>query len=188
MKQGELIIMPTDTVYGLCAKLHDQEALQKIYHLKGREQTKQIPILLPSIESAKDIAVISAEAKTIMQSFWPGALTIVLKTTDAFKAMTGEETIALRIPNHPLALKLLEANGPLRATSVNKSGQAPLSDIHEIRATFGHDINQIYEQTEKASQISSTVIDLTSDLKILRQGTITEKDLKDILMQKGLKK
>ena len=94
MKKGELIIMPTDTVYGLCAMLYDQEALEKIYVLKGREQSKQIPILLSSIGEAKEIAIVSKEAEFIMERYWPGKLTIVLKATDLYKDKTSENTVA----------------------------------------------------------------------------------------------
>ncbi len=181
MKKGELIIMPTDTVYGLCAMLYDEEALERIFILKGREQTKQIPILLSSINEAKEIGIISKQAEVIMKHFWPGALTIVLRTTETFKSKTGESTIALRIPNHPVALQLLKQYGPMRATSVNLSGQQPLTKIDEIKRTFGHSVKEIYEQHEKALNVSSTVIDLTDKLKIMREGTITLKELEAVL-------
>lgn len=183
MKKGELIIMPTDTVYGLCAMLYDQEAQEKIYALKGREQSKQIPILVGSIKEAKEIAIISIEAELIMERFWPGKLTIVLKTTDQFRDKTGENTVALRIPNHPVALNLLKKYGPMRATSVNLSGQKPLTEIYEIKRAFGHSVKEIYEQHQKTSNVSSTVIDLTSKMHVLREGAITLRELEALLSQ-----
>lgn len=183
MKKGELIIMPTDTVYGLCAMLYDQEALEKIYVLKGREQSKQIPILLSSIGEAKEIAIVSKEAEFIMERYWPGKLTIVLKATDLYKDKTSENTVALRIPNHPVALNLLKKYGPMRATSVNLSGQKPLTEIYEIKRAFGHSVKEIYEQHQKTSNVSSTVIDLTSKMHVLREGAITLRELEALLSQ-----
>lgn len=177
MKKGELIIIPTDTVYGLCAKLFDEEGLKNIYKLKTRDLQKQIPILVGNIEQAEEIAIISTQAMKIINAFWPGALTIVFKTTKDFYLKTKEETIALRMPNHKLALKLLNEFGPLRATSVNKSNEAPLLDYKSIYENYHNDVKTIYEQNEPQSNVSSTVIDMTSELKVLRVGTITKEEL-----------
>lgn len=185
MNKGELIILPTDTVYGLAAKLYDKEALEKIYQLKGREQSKQIPILCAKIEDLKGIAEITPEAKKLMEAFWPGAITFVLSTTPSFYEKTGEKTIAARIPNHKLALQLIRKYGVLRATSLNKSGQPPMNEMAEIRKVFGNDVHEIYEQNETPSLVSSSVVDVTSSgFKMLREGTITEKDIQAVFTHK----
>ncbi len=185
MKNGELIILPTDTVYGLAAKLYDKEALEKIYQLKGREQSKQIPILCAKIEDLDEIAIISDDAKKLMLAFWPGAITFVLSTTQTFYEKTGEKTIAARIPNHKLALRLIETYGVLRATSLNKSGEPPMDDMNQIINIFGSDVHEIYEQNETPSHVSSTVIDVSGEgFKMLRAGTITERDIQAVLTDK----
>ncbi len=182
MKTGDLIIIPTDTVYGLAAKLYDEEALEKIYQIKGREQSKQIPILCAAINDLDDIAIINDYAMKLMKAFWPGAITLVLLTRPTFYEKTGEKTIAVRIPNHELALDLLQKYGVLRTTSINISGEPPLDDINEIRNVFGQYVHEIYEQNIEPSKISSTVVDLSGDsIKILRAGTITEKDIIDVI-------
>lgn len=182
MNKGELIVMPTDTVYGLAAKLYDEEALQKIYKVKGREQSKQIPLLVSSIEQIKDIAVYDAYIEKLMHKFWPGALTIVMKTTPAFKQKTGEDTIAIRMPKHPKALALIDENGVLRVTSLNKSGQPPLDDIKDIKHIFGKYVSNIYPHGDiEKSHVSSTVILVDGkDIKILREGHITYHDLMQV--------
>lgn len=182
MKKGDLIIIPTDTVYGLAARLYDEIALEKIYQIKGREQSKQIPILCSKLSDLLPIAETNIVSRAIMKNLWPGALTIVMPTTKQFFEMTGEKTIAARIPNHPVALELIEKYGVLRVTSLNKSGQPPMTDIRAIRQEFGPYVVEIHEQEFNQSDISSTVIDMSSgEVKILREGSITMDDLQKAL-------
>lgn len=181
MKKGELIIIPTDTVYGLCAKLYDNEGLDNIFKLKERDFNKKIPILVSNYNQIKDIAVVSDEAKNIMETFWPGALTIVLKTTPEFYNKTKEETIALRMPNHKLALKVINDLGPLRATSVNKSNEKPLLSYDEIIKKYSKSVSKIYKQEEEQLNISSTVIDMSSNYQLLREGAISNIEILKIL-------
>ena len=180
MNKGEIIVIPTDTVYGLAACLYDKEALEKIYAVKGREQSKQIPILISSVNQIKDIAIYDKKIKKIMDKFWPGALTIVMKTTPDFKHKTGEETIAVRMPKHSKALELINTYGVLRVTSLNKSGEPPLEDMNDIIKQYGNVVSKIYENGDvDKSQVSSTVMMFVNDeIKILREGTI---DIKEIL-------
>ncbi len=182
MNKGDLIIIPTDTVYGLAAKLYDEEGLKKIFEIKGREQSKQIPILCYDISDLDDIAHLDEVAKMLMEKFWPGPISFILNTTETFYQLTGERTIAARIPNHQKALEIIKKYGVLRVTSLNKSGEPPLSDINQIKDQFGASVREIYEQNYDQSHVSSTVVDLTTKpLKILRKGTISEESIKDAL-------
>lgn len=182
MNQGDLIVIPTDTVYGLAAQLYDNEALNKIYEIKGREQSKKIPLLISNVDQLKDVCILNEISLKLIEKYWPGPLTIVLKTTTSFNSKTGEETIAVRMPKHPTALKLIEENGVLRVTSLNKSGEEPLTNIDKIKEIFGKYIKDIYPHGIIAkSNVSSTVIDLTTnEIKILRQGDIKFSDLNAI--------
>jgi L-threonylcarbamoyladenylate synthase len=184
MNKGELIVMPTDTVYGLAAMLYDEIALRKIYDVKGREQSKQIPLLISSIEQIKDIAIYDEKIKTLMDRFWPGALTIVMKTTDEFMRKTGESTIAIRMPKHPKALELIAKYGVLRVTSLNKSNEKPLENIVEIKKQFGNFVSKIYEQGDyPKSHVSSTVITFKNNkVIILRQGAIMLDELAEMFI------
>ncbi|WP_176239650.1 L-threonylcarbamoyladenylate synthase [Mariniplasma anaerobium] len=178
MSDGDLIIIPTDTVYGLAAKLYDDKALEKIYEIKDRDQSKKIPILISNINQLKEICIISDLSLKLMKKYWPGALTIILRTTKTFKEKTNEDTIAVRMPNHPIALKLIDTYGILRVTSLNKSGEQPLTNIEEIKKIFGLFIKEIYPQGDiSKSDISSTIVDLTNDhINVLRQGNINISD------------
>lgn len=180
MNKGDLIIIPTDTVYGLAARLYDEEGLEKIYELKGRDLSKQIPILISSINQLDDIAVYDDFAKRVMEIFWPGPLTIVLPTTELFKVRTGEDTIAVRMPNHSKALSIIDQSGVLRVTSLNKSGEPPLENQKMIMDMFGSKVRAVFWQSEnfKPSNMSSTVAKIDGyDVEILREGSITKEDI-----------
>lgn len=182
MRNGELIIIPTDTVYGLAAKLYDQKALEKIYQLKGRELSKQIPLLCHKISDLDHIAIVDENARKLMEFFWPGQITFVLSTKPEFYEKTHESTIACRIPNHPLALSIIKKYGVLRTTSLNKSEEPPLEDFSEIVYKFGTDVAEIYKQNIEPSRLSSTVVDLSKgEINILRQGTITIEDINRVI-------
>lgn len=182
MKNGDLIIIPTDTVYGLAARLYDEVALDKMNELLGRNQTNPIPILCSKMSDLLPIAETNIVTRAIMKNIWPGALTIVMPATQAFFEMTGEKTIAARMPNHPVAIEMIEKYGVLRVTSLNKQDQPPMTDIRMIRREFEPYVVEIYPQDFVQSDISSTIIDMTSkEVKILREGTITMDDLQNAI-------
>ncbi|CCV64824.1 predicted translation factor, Sua5/YciO/YrdC/YwlC domain protein [Alteracholeplasma palmae J233] len=181
MKKGDVIIFPTDTVYGIGARLLDHKAIKKIYKIKGRDFDKPIAVLCANIEQISEFAYVTDDIKKLAEAFWPGALTLILKTKYSYESETFEKTIGVRIPNHPLALELIRKNGPLKTTSVNKSGEAPLNDYEEIKAVYNKEVSAIYPNNEKILELASTVIDLTNGLEVIREGIITKKMIEDIL-------
>ncbi len=186
MKRGDVIIFPTDTIYGIGCKLYDKNALDKIFTIKKRDPEKHIPILIGQIIDLIPIAKYDFNTLRVMQTFWPGPLTIVLETTIDFYEKTGEDTIAVRIPNHDLALELISQNGPLRTTSVNISGQAPLNTYLEVNEQFGKKVTKVYgEHVEDYIGVASTVVDATvpSNLKLIREGAISFDDILDVYEQ-----
>lgn len=183
MKQGDVFIIPTDTVYGLACMLYDEVALEKIYAIKDRDQSKQIPILVSGIHDLKMIAECDEACRLLSEAFWPGALSIVLKTTASHQAKTGEKTVAVRMPENKLVLNLIKAYGPFRATSLNKSGEPPLSDWTIINQTYGNIVDTIYgdAKTTFSNQASTVVRIDNQDIQILRAGSITADMIKDVL-------
>lgn len=179
MKDKTLVILPTDTVYGLAAKLYDQAALNLIYQIKGRDLNKQIPVLCSNLEQAKKIGLFSNAALKLAKCFWPGALTIVLKSTEEHFKITGEKTIAIRIPDHKETLNFIQKNGPLRTTSLNHSGEPPLFDEKTIEERYRKFVDQIFLQAESSfSHQASTVVDASNNnVKIIRLGHLKEVDL-----------
>lgn len=175
MEKGQVIIFPTDTIYGMGCKLYDKTALERIFEIKQRRHEKQIPILVSSIVDINPIAKYNSKTLAVMQAFWPGPLTIVLESTNEFYDKTQEKTIAIRIPNHYLALDLISEFGPLRTTSVNISGDKPLNTYDEIVIKYDGIVDHIYgEHVSDYIGTASTIVDLSGDsIKLIREGAIS---------------
>ncbi len=182
IKENSVVIFPTDTVYGMGCLINDKAALNKIYEIKGRNQTKEIAVLCSNLEEVKEIAVVTKKAEKIAKRFWPGALTIVFNSTDHYYEKSGKKTVGIRIPNHELALKLIKNNGPLKTTSVNISNEPPLNDIKEIKLRFGNLVSYIYmEENKHYTNISSTTINLSNnDIEFLRIGDISKEEIMEV--------
>lgn len=179
--EGSLVVFPTDTVYGLGTRPDDPTATGRIFEAKRREHDLALPVLVPTIEFARDVARLDAGAERLAQAFWPGALTLVLPRSDRSTtwSLGGEQTtIGIRVPAHPLARALLAAAGPLATTSANRSGEPPATTCDELRATFG-DLVEVYLCEDRALVgRSSTVLDLAHGTPtLLRQGDLSARDI-----------
>jgi len=173
--KGKVICFPTDTVYGVGALIDDDEAIDKIYHLKNRDKSKPLAVLTGTKNIENYVLEINDFSKKLMDQYWPGALTLIFKKSNIIsdKVTSGFNTIGLRMPNSNIALQILNHFGPLATTSVNISGSEPLNNVDEIIKYFKDDIDYIVIDEEVKSNISSTVIDVTTiPFKILRQGDI----------------
>lgn len=174
--KGKIIAFPTDTVYGVGALIDDVEAIEKIYDLKKRDLQKPLAILVGKIEDILPyIEKPTPKVFEIMHQYWPGALTIIFKKSRLAndKLTRGLNTIGFRIPNEEETLTFLKRVGPVATTSVNLSGESPLNDPVSIDYAFGDKIDYIYYKESKSSNVSSTVIDCSTDeMKILRVGEI----------------
>ncbi|MDE6242057.1 MAG: threonylcarbamoyl-AMP synthase [Anaeroplasmataceae bacterium] len=178
---SKLIIFPTDTVYGIGCPIFDIQNIHKIYDIKHRSLEKPLACLCYDLAQIEEIAEVDERVKRMIMSFMPGALTLILKAKPIVTAKIGYKTIGVRIPDSHLALELLKENGPMLTTSVNESGEAPLSSYEEIVQVYGNLVDQIYPAEEKFSNISSTVIDCTEDsLRLLREGTISLKQINEL--------
>jgi L-threonylcarbamoyladenylate synthase len=177
LKRGEIVGVPTDTLYGLAADPFRQDALETIFTLKGRPGVKPLAILVASIEQGMTLASFSDRALDLAERHWPGALTLVLPRLDTAPEWLGHperRTVGLRCPRHPVALDLLEAAGPLAVTSANVTGQAAAVDDSEARALFGDSV-AVYLEGEAPAGQASTIIDLTEPSPlVLREGPVAE--------------
>ncbi|WBL31506.1 L-threonylcarbamoyladenylate synthase [Candidatus Phytoplasma sacchari] len=176
MKNNEkkIIIFPTDTVYGIGTKIDDIENLKKIYQIKKRNLDKPISVLFYSLDQIEKIVFIDDNIRKIADIFWPGPLTLIVYTQNPSYFCIKEEKMGIRIPNHPLALKILKKLGPLRTTSINKSGQPSLNNYQKIKEKYGNKVDYVYPDNYKnlSSGISSTIIDTTTvKWQIIRRGT-----------------
>ncbi len=188
---GDLVVFPTDTVYGIGCRAYDPQATNRLFEAKRRPFGLNLPVLAPSAAEALDLVVPDDAATRLAGAFWPGPLTMVLRRGDRSKNWAlGEatQTIGIRVPDHALSLALLERAGSLAATSANISGGPPLHDEVALQEAFG-DVVAVYIVVRPAatpSGQSSTVVDLTGpELRILREGPIDEARLAAILQARG---
>ena len=173
--RGELIVFPTDTVFGIGCDPFNEDAIARLFAAKRRPTEKSIPVLVDSLESAHAVGDISPEAEVLLRAHWPGALTIVVPAKAPFPTnLSPDGTVALRQPNHDDLLELITANGGvLAATSANISGSEPYTTYDEAYAQFADTASVILPGTVTLG-VASTVVDATTTaFSILRQGDIT---------------
>lgn len=175
IKKGGVIVYPTDTVYGIGGNPFLEDVVIRIKNIKQREE-KAMPILISSLEKAKEIAYFNDLSLKIANTFWPGPLTIVLKTKVKFSPHLtgGRDSIGLRIPNHELALKIIEASGgALIGTSANISGRPPAISIEDLDEKIRSSVDLIIDGGKCYLGKPSTVIEvIDAKIKIIRIGAI----------------
>lgn len=186
LQKGETCVVPTETVYGLAGNGLDPTAIQKIYAAKGRPSDNPLIVHVASPTMVDTIATaISDEAKTLMRTFWPGPLTLVLKKQSHVPdAVTGGlDTVAVRMPAHPLTLKIIEAaNVPLAAPSANLSGRPSSTRFSHVLEDLKGRVDMIIDDGDSSIGIESTVVDCSGEtLTILRPGHIDQASLERIL-------
>lgn len=186
LKSGQVIAIPTETVYGLAADIANKQAVKQIFALKGRPENHPLIIHISNIEQLTDYAVqIPDYALQLARHFWPGPLTLVLFKSDLVGDWVtgGQDTVGIRIPNHPLALQLIEQVGsPLAAPSANRFGKISPTHPEHVRAEF-NDAIHILEGGACEVGIESTIIDATQHdvCTILRPGMISEQQIQAVL-------
>ncbi|MCF6465035.1 threonylcarbamoyl-AMP synthase [Clostridium sp. Cult2] len=186
IKEGKLVAFPTETVYGLGANGLNEEAVKEIFIAKGRPQDNPLILHVSSTEDIKPLVqFISKEAKMLIERFWPGPLTILFKKSNVVPDIitAGLDTVAIRMPNHPIAFGLIKRSGvPIAAPSANTSGKpSPTSASHVIEDLYGK-VHMIIDGGATGVGLESTVLDLTGDIPmILRPGGITLEDLQKVI-------
>ena len=187
LRIGEPVAFPTDTVYGLGANAQDEAAVQKIYHAKGRPSDKPLILLIHDKAQLSQFANhISDTAQTLMDAFWPGPLTLIfplLEGTVSAAVTRGKTTIGVRMPNHAVALALLElANVPIAAPSANLSGNPSPTTATQVAADLDGRIAAIVTGSVCNIGEASTIVDVSGDIPvILRQGAISAMQLEEVL-------
>ena len=172
---GDVVGMPTDTVYGLAIDPFNPRAVENLYELKGRPAGKPIGLLAASREQAETVGEITGAARQLADSYWPGALTLVVTPRVILSDWVGDaqrRTVGIRVPDHPVAVGLLEQSGPLAVTSANRSGDSEVTDHIAASEIFGEEV-AVYVKGDCPGGVASTVVDATGpDLVILRNGAI----------------
>jgi L-threonylcarbamoyladenylate synthase len=181
LRAGEVVAIPTDTVYGLAAVIDRLDAIDRLYAIKGRPAEKAIPVLIADIESVHGLTLdFSAKAEQLAQSYWPGALTLVLPARpDLPRSVTtvsgdGMRTVAVRVPDNALARGIIAAaGGALAVTSANRSGGAPAVEASEVsRIGFAQPL-LIVDGGRAPGGVPSTIVAVTAEgVEVLREGAI----------------
>ncbi len=188
LAKGELVVFPTDTVYGIAADAFSPAAVERLLAAKGRGRTAPPPVLIPTVASLHALSAIVPDGViALAREFWPGALTIILPAQPSLSWDLGETggTVALRIPDDPIALELLTDTGPLAVSSANLSGETPARTASEARDMLGDSVSVYLDNpaADAAVLSGSTILDATAyaagvgPLTIVRQGPVTENDL-----------
>ena len=186
LRAGGLVALPTETVYGLGADAEDPAALAKVFLAKGRPPTHPLIVHIGGAEQLDDWAEqIPDAARTLAERLWPGPLTLVLRrgARVALEATGGLETVAVRVPDHPVALALLaEFGGGIAAPSANRFGSVSPTTADHVRAELGDRVDFVLDGGPCRVGVESTIVDATGPtLAVLRPGGVTEEDLAEVL-------
>ena len=189
LRAGELVAVPTETVYGLAGNGLDERAVEAIYEVKGRPAVKPLSLMVPGAEAMElYCAEVPEQARTLAARFWPGPLTIVLKARDCVPGIVraGGETVGLRCPDHPLTLALLRRSGlPFAAPSANPSGAESPRTAEEVWRYFDGKIAAVVDGGPCGLGRESTLLDMTrSPYRVLRRGALPQKEIAAALADK----
>jgi len=184
-KRGDLVVLPTDTVYGLGTDAFSQNGPQKLLAAKGRDRNMPIPVLVGHVKALDGLAQrVDAVTKALAEAFWPGALTIVVKAQPTLRWDLGEtnQTVALRMPLNPIAIELLNAVGPMAVSSANKTGQPAATNVEEAITQLGEKVTIYLDGGQTPGNVASTIVDVSSgEIKLLRQGAIPLEEIRLIV-------
>lgn len=186
IRSGGLVAVPTETVYGLACNGLDREAVDRVYEVKGRPAVKPLSLMVSGAEMMDKFCVeVPKAAKTLAEKFWPGPLTIVLRSAPIVPEIVraGGDTVGLRCPDHPLTLEALRLAGvPFAAPSANPSGEASPKNAEKVLEYFEGKIEAVIDGGRCGIGTESTIIDMSrTPYRILRQGALPEKTVADAL-------
>jgi len=186
LRHGGLVAFPTDTVYGLASLPFQAEYVERLFAAKGRNSSRAIAILVGKIEDLPLVTVkLSKKALLLAKKLWPGPLTLVVSKNPRLPdVLTQNTTVGVRMPDHPLALALLSAAGPLAVTSANLSGMDNANTAQEVMEQLDGRIHLILDGGRVPGGVPSTVVDCTrSELVVLREGPLTLETMQKVLAE-----
>lgn len=197
--RGELVVIPTDTVYGIAADAFNPAAVQRLLDAKGRGRQSPPPVLVPGIPTLEALAEeVPPGVRLLVEAFWPGGLTVILPARESLTWDLGETggTVALRMPADPIALELLAETGPLAVSSANLSGETAAMTADEAERMLGEHITVYLDAGPAGADYTdstpagtgSTIVDATAllrggDIRIVRQGVIPSAAIHEVLRE-----
>jgi L-threonylcarbamoyladenylate synthase len=186
LQDGGLVAFPTDTLYGLAAVASQERAVERLFEVKERPRDRPLPLLIASAADADGVAVeVSTAARRLMEAFWPGGLTLVLRRHPGFRslALAGGDTVAVRVPAHAVALELLRrVREPLTGTSANLSGRPGPRTADEVRRQLGNRVDVVVDGGSCPGGVESTVVDCSVDPpQVRREGAVPAERVEAVL-------
>ena len=189
IQRGELVVLPTDTVYGIGADAFDPAAVRALLAAKGRGREMPPPVLVSAVTTIDALAVsIPGYARALVEAFWPGPLTIVCHQQASLQWDLGDTrgTVALRMPDHEICREILERTGPLAVSSANKTGQPAATDADLAEEMLGEDVSVIVDDGASPGGEASTIVDATGPQgRVLRRGALSLEQLNKVLEPLG---
>jgi L-threonylcarbamoyladenylate synthase len=186
VREGGIILYPTETIYGLGCNLFNEEAVKRLYMLKKRSEKKPILVLVRNLSMLKElVADVPLLSLRLMKRFWPGPLTLIFRARQGMSELVTAHSgkIGIRISSYPFCLKLLEVcQTPILSTSANISGQKSISEIKSLKQLFVSQVEAIITAHDLSPSPPSTVVDISDGkLKLIREGTISKRQLETVV-------
>jgi tRNA threonylcarbamoyl adenosine modification protein (Sua5/YciO/YrdC/YwlC family) len=189
VQRGGLVVLPTDTVYGIGADAFDHAAVQALLDAKGRGREMPPPVLISAVTTLAALATnLSAYVDALTEAFWPGPLTLVCEQQPSLTWDLGETrgTVAVRMPDHEVALALLERTGPLAVSSANLSGQPAATEAAAAAGMLGDSVEVVLDGGPSPKGEASTILDVrASQPRLLRLGAVSVAELNDVIQPLG---
>ncbi|GAB2638769.1 L-threonylcarbamoyladenylate synthase [Gordonia jinhuaensis] len=184
-KAGRLVVLPTDTLYGIGCDAFDSEAVAALLAAKGRGRDMPVPVLVGSWHTVDGLILsVSQTARDLVEAFWPGGLSLVVAQAPSLSWDLGDTSgsVMLRMPLHPVAIEVLREVGPMAVSSANVSGQPPAVTVDQARDQLGESVAVYLDGGPAAKAVASTIVDLTdTEPRILREGAVTAAQVSDVV-------
>lgn len=184
VRRGELVVLPTDTVYGVGADAFSPEAVAALLAAKGRGRAMPPPVLVPDVRTLDGLATqVDDDARALVEKFWPGGLTVIFVAQPSLRWDLGDTggTVAVRMPLHPVALELLRATGPMAVSSANISGSPPATTAAEAMDQLGDAVAVYLDGGRSGDPVPSSIVDVTGEVpRLLRAGALEAGALREV--------
>ncbi|ROZ88914.1 L-threonylcarbamoyladenylate synthase [Gordonia sp. OPL2] len=184
-KAGRLVVLPTDTLYGIGCDAFDSDAVAALLAAKGRGRDMPVPVLVGSWHTIDGLVLsVSTAARDLVEAFWPGGLSLVVAQAPSLAWDLGDTdgTVMLRMPLHPVAIELLREVGPMAVSSANVSGRPPATTVDEARDQLGESVSVYLDGGPAAAAQPSTIVDLSGVTpRILRAGAVSTEAIAEVL-------
>src|SRR5690606_6804108 len=184
-KRGDLVVLPTDTLYGLGCDAFKKHAVSALLRAKGRGRDMPVAVLIGSGKTLDGLVHrVPKAARALAEAFWPGGLSIIVNHATSLKWDLGDTdgTVALRMPLHPVALEVLREVGPMAVSSANKTGQSPAVTAEEARAQLGYAVKVYLDAGPCPAAVASSIVDLTGEVpRLIRAGAVSVERLREVV-------